>query len=150
MLLDACASFCAALDQTIGPTVTELLAMGALAALAWWRARKAITRVETAATAQIASAHEQASKAKAEARDAKVQIAELRGSLRPVVPTPLPPMTSGASGPGWDPVRIEMRPSSSGPSLDERLPSPPPIPDDVRVTPIERPRGGGGGNVGGQ
>jgi hypothetical protein len=86
-LLDACTTLCETVSTTLGPTLSELLMLGALAALGWWRARVAIKKVEAKADAGIAAAHERVSVAKEQTRAAIVQIAEIKGSLRPSAPT---------------------------------------------------------------
>lgn len=136
--LDACTSFCTALNQTVGPQVTEWICIAAVGGLAWWRTRK----VHVAAQAGIAAANEQVSKAKAEARAVTVQLAEIKGSLRPmaayssVAPTN-PPPSSSSSG-NWEPVQMpelgggvpKPRPSMPDPRLsgDEPLPAPSRVP----------------------
>jgi len=155
ILLDACTTFCTTLSQTIGPTLTEIIMFGALAALGWWRARKAISKVEAKADAGIAAANERASSAKAEARSAHVQLAEIRGSLRPAapIPTPLIPTALGSSESG-NFERVVMpelgvgvpkpRPSMPDPSLVDEdghttFPRPSAVPSFERETPAERP-----------
>ncbi len=88
ILLDACTSFCTTLNATLGPTATEIVMFAATGLLVWWKARKAIQKVEAKADAGIAAANERVSVAKAEARKAHVELAEIRGSLRPASYTP--------------------------------------------------------------
>lgn len=91
--LDACLSFCESLGTTVGPQIAEWISIVAVAALAWARTRK----VHSAAQAGIAAANEQASKAKAEAREARLSLARIEGSLRPsatpeLLPVIIPPV----------------------------------------------------------
>lgn len=155
-VLDACTNFCTALNQTVGPQLTEWICIAAVAGLTWWRTRK----VHAAAQAGIAAANEQVSKAKAEARAVTVQLAEIKGSLRPVAyssiaPTlpPLAPPSSSSSG-NWEPVQMpelggdvpKPRASMADPrfSGDEPLPPPSRVPgggtrialdDEIETTP---------------
>lgn len=114
--LDACASFCAAVNDTLGPTVSEIVMFGVTGALVWWRARKAISGVAQTAKAGIADANDRARAAKAEARSAHLQLAELRGSLRPVS---VPPAA-------YPQVQVEglPRPSMEDPALTGQVPLP--------------------------
>lgn len=119
--LDACTTFCAALSETIGPTLTELIMIAAAAAFAWWRSRVAIRKVEAKSDA-----------AQQEARDAKLQLAEIKGSLRPSGLAP----SSGTSGTFAPVVMPEIqpgapgRPSVTNPELlgESPLPGPPDLP----------------------
>jgi hypothetical protein len=153
--LDSCTAFCTSLSSTLGPQVTEWIAIAGVLALGWWKARK----VQAAASAGIAVANEQASKAKAEARSAHVQLAEIRGSLRPMgnLATPVPPpsivgasSSTSSSGTSFEPVIMpelgdgvpRPRPSMADPSLtsdEARLPLPAAVPSFDRHTPAERP-----------
>ncbi len=150
--LDACTSFCTALSQTIGPTLTELLMAGALAALVWWRGRKHVATV-------LAPVVARADAAEAKASAAQLQLAELRGSLRPAaLLSPLPPSTppvigtSSSQSGNYAPITMPElgegvpRPRSSllDPSLsgEDPLPRPSSVPEfEAAKTPVP-PRGG--------
>lgn len=150
ILLDACTSFCTTMSATFGPQITEYVFLAAGIGLAWWRARKAINKVEAKADAGIAAANERATVAKAEARKAHVQLAEIRGSLRPAAYTPPLGTSTSESGNFERLVMPEIgegapRPRSSllDPSLsgEDPLPRPSGLPDfDTRKTPLP-PRG---------
>jgi hypothetical protein len=86
--LDACTSFCTALNTALGPQITEWICIAGVAALAWWRTRK----VHVAAQAGIAAAT-------ADANDAKLRLARIEGSLRPAAPSsPTPGETYAVIG----------------------------------------------------
>lgn len=136
-LLDACASMCAGLKEAVGPEATEWISIAAVAGLAWWQTRK----VGKAAQAGIAAANEQASKAKAEARDAKLSLARIEGSLRPaasvssIAPT-LPPLQRPGATPLPEVGALEGLTSASGTYQPIRwdgttLPKPAPTPSDA-------------------
>lgn len=151
ILLDACTSFCTALSATIGPTLTEIVLGGAGLLLVWWRARKHVATV-------LAPVVARASAAEASAAEAHVQLAELRGSLRPaayVVPpsSPVPAVlgTSSSQSGNYEPIVMPEigegapRPRSSllDPSLsgDEPFPRPSSLPDfEERKTPVPKGR----------
>lgn len=157
IVLDACTTFCASVKETLGPTATEILMFGAVAALGWWRARKAISKVEAKADAGIADANARARAARADAQSAHVQLAEIRGSLRPSSPlaTPLLPSsapligTSSSQSGNFEPIVMpelgagvpKPRPSMPDPSItgDAPLPRPSAVPSFDRETPAERP-----------
>ena len=142
-LLGALTRFAEALELTLGPVFSEILGLALLAGLGWWRARTAINtavgKVEAKADAGIAQANASATTAKAEARDAKLQLAEIKGSLRPAaIATP----ESGTSISGhYEPVRItETKPRASltDPELSgfDPLPKPSGVPDfEVKTRP---------------
>lgn len=91
MLLDAssCQSFCASLGETFGPRAIEWLALVGAMVLGWWKARQ----VKAAAQASVQQAHEQAAKAKTETRALRLEVAEIRGSIRtPSIPAAAPPI----------------------------------------------------------
>lgn len=67
--LDACASFCASVHEVFGPEIGSYV-VGALAfGLAWWKAHRA---------GKVAAV------AVADASKSRLQLAELKGSMRPV------------------------------------------------------------------
>jgi hypothetical protein len=149
MLLDACTTFCVSLREVFGPEVAQWGSFLGLVALGWWKARK----VQAAASAGIAAANEQASKAKAEARSAQVQLARIEGSLRPSSAYTIPPPHSGQSG-HFEPVRMpelgegvpKPRPSMRDPSLvDPTFPRPSAVPvvDEDPPTNPDRPNARG-------
>jgi hypothetical protein len=127
-LLTACASMCTAIETAVGPQVAEWIFLGVATALGWWKLRK----VQATASAGVAAAQTEASKAKDAARAAHVQIAEIRGSMRPAA---LPASESGTSISGhYEPVRItETKPRASltDPELSgfDPLPRPSGVPD---------------------
>lgn len=151
VLLDACTEFCSTLSTAFGPLITEVFAFVGLIALGWWKARK----VQASATAGIAAANEQASKAKVEARAAQLQIARIEGSLRPSALTPMPPTlgSSSSTSGNFEPVTMpeivgapKPRPAMPDPSLtDPTFPRPSALPaldvadeDTVRTNPPKR------------
>lgn len=149
MVLDACVNACTALKETFGPSAIEWFAFAVMIAAGWWKARK----VQSTAQAGIAAASEQASKAKAEARDARMQIARIEGSLRPAALTPMPPAEASSSSGTFQPVIMpdlpegapRPRPSMPEPDLSApTFPRPSAVPAstfDDRPTPSERPGG---------
>lgn len=163
--LDACASFCDGLRATFGPTASEYILIGAGIALAWWRNRKSIQKVATDAKAGITAAHERASIAETAALTARTELAELRGSLRPVgaasssmaptLPplvrpaTPMPelgPLEGSTSASGtyqpvqWPPMPEGVPAPTATNLADPTLPRPSAVPAlEDRPTPVERP-----------
>jgi hypothetical protein len=140
MLLTACASMCTAVETVVGPQVAEWVFIAIAAAAGWWKLRK----VQTTASAGVAAAQTEASKAKESARAAHVQLAEIRGSLRPAALS-APESSTSISG-HYEPVRItETKPRASlvDPELTgfDPLPKPSALPDfeTSRTTPAERP-----------
>ncbi|HMJ10201.1 MAG TPA: hypothetical protein VK524_02290 [Polyangiaceae bacterium] len=148
MILGAFIGLCQTIETSLGPVLSEIVGIVGVAAFTWWRARKLITHEVGKATAKadagIAHANEQASKAKAEARAVNVQLAEIRGSLRPssaALATPLPPVigTSSSQSGNFEPITMpelgvgtpRPRPSMPDPSLDEA--SPPSFPRPARI-----------------
>jgi hypothetical protein len=105
VLLGACEQLCADLTATVGPSIVQTVGMVAGLVLVWWRGRK-----------QTQVAVEQASKAKGEARAAQVQLAEIKGSLRPVTVT-----GTGSSGlyepvAFPEPAKVPGPPTRKGPT----------------------------------
>jgi hypothetical protein len=139
MLLTACESLCTSLDETFGAQLVELAAIALGFVLVAWKQRKTIAAVRAEAREGIDKAHERASAAKAEARDAMVQLARIEGSLRPTaIATPVPPSSSPAPEPVAFPLSPELvrsRPSILDGSL-ERLPAPSRVPDVTGPTPV--------------
>jgi hypothetical protein len=157
-LLGALMHFCTTVETALGPMLSELIGIAGIAAFTWWRAKKAISKVEAKADAGIAAANERASVAKAEARGTKVQLARIEGSLRPAsLATPLLPSvgptpgTSSSSSGHFEPVVFPelpqgapgARPAMPDPSIngDHPLPAPSRVPRDIHATPPERPSG---------
>lgn len=143
--LDACASFCSAVKETLGPTFGELVLSGLVALIVWWRARKRIEQSEARADAKIAVANERADSL------AKT-VARIEGSLRPAaLLTPAP--SSSSSGTFAPVVMPELpigapgRPSIPNPDLagpddltlsgETALPAPPRSPT-VPATPTSK------------
>jgi hypothetical protein len=127
MLLDACTSFCTVMHETLGPTLTELIMIGVLAAVGWWRARKHISKVEANAEAKIAVVAESASKAKAEVREAREQLARIEGSLRPAaITTPFPAAAPSSRSGTFEPVQMPVIESGTlgGKSAADDVPEP--------------------------
>jgi hypothetical protein len=139
VLLDACTSFCDGLRATLGPTLSELVLFGAGIALAWWRAHKAIGKVEAKATAGVKIASERASLAETAANTLRVELAELRGSLRPASAPPgfslaptLPPIVKPAAERADEPAPLEGLTSASGTYQPVRFPE---LPEGVAKPP---------------
>ena len=84
MLLDACLPFCHTLTSLVGEKAVELIAVVGGLVLVWYRGRVQTKAVAVRADDAVA----QAQKAKTEARAAQVQLAEIRGSLRPSILAP--------------------------------------------------------------
>lgn len=124
--LDACTSFCAALGSAIGPTLTDVVLVGAASGLVWWRNRKHVAAV-------VAPLVARADAAEKSAHDAQLQLADLKGSLRPLAyapgtgPSLAPPLpTVGTSTPtnaSGDYESVVM------PELDPKLPRPSALPN---------------------
>lgn len=137
--LDACTSFCTALSETIGPTLTELLLGGVVLALAWWKNRK-----------NLAAVLQRAVVAEEKADQAQQQIAAIHSSLRPVAPVAQQLGTSSSSSGNFERVVMPElgddvpKPHPSFPAIDEDaatdFPPAPRVPS-LRDTPLERPRG---------
>lgn len=121
--LDACAAFCQALSTTIGPTLTDIVLVGAASALVWWRGRVHTAKVVAPLVAQAAAAE-----AKADAAHAEVQ------SLRPP-PPPINIAPSSSSSGNWAPVQWTP--------LDDSTPKPVPIDAPFpKPAPLPKPDGG--------
>ncbi len=142
MLLGALVRFAESLELLLGPMFSEILGFALLTALAWWRGKKAITAAVSKVEAKADAANLSASNAKAEAREAKVQLAEIRGSLRPAanIPSITPPVIGTSSSQSGNFEKIDMptmdaatpkpRPSMANPELsgEEPLPRPSALP----------------------
>jgi hypothetical protein len=121
--LDACTAFCAAAGDTLGPVFAEVLFGIGGAALVWWRSRKMVQAVETKLVAQ----NVELGKAKEEARVARREVAEVRGSMRPMQSQYTPVV------PRIEPIVRESMPDPS--LLADELPGPPAVPSfDSRET----------------
>ncbi|MBA3841084.1 MAG: hypothetical protein H0X39_00415 [Actinobacteria bacterium] len=115
MLLDACTTFCTTLTTTVGPTIANYVCIALVAGLAWWNARKS-KAANVQLTAKVAEAH--------------VQLAEIKGSLRPAA---MVLGTSSSQSGNFEPVVMpelgagvpRPRPSMPDPSVSEpRFPPP--------------------------
>lgn len=84
--MTACQQACAALGSTFGERAPEWFALAVTLVLGWWKARQ----VKRDAQASVQVANEQASKAKTEARALRIEVAEIRGSMRTPSLAPLP------------------------------------------------------------
>jgi hypothetical protein len=107
--VDPCVQVCNELGATFGPVAIQVAATILGFALVWWRAKRKIDAVGVRADV----ATEQASKAKAELREAKLSLARIEGSLRPAaIPADLLPMII----PSPPPPARESEPGEEGPA----------------------------------
>ena len=141
-LLDACASFCVAAQSVLGPTLGETVFYVLGLALVWWRARVHVGKVLAPVVARADAAEKKAA-------DAHMQLAEIKGSLRPSVGyvAPLIGTSSSQSG-NFEPIVMpelgagtpRPRPSMADPSLTGEAPLPRPsnLPSfgEARKTPL--------------
>ncbi len=144
-LLTACANMCTAVESIVGPQVAEWIFFAIAAAAGWWKLHK----VQATANAGVVAAKAEATKAKDSARAAHLQLAEIKGSLRPssalsLAPT-LPPLEHRLRGDGTD--SLEGATSSSGtyhpvvwPELPQGVPSPRPSMPDPNLAEPTLPR----------
>jgi hypothetical protein len=129
LLLDAptsaCALFCAAVSETLGPQIAELVLFGAGILAVYWNSRRriaAVQKIANVAHERASVAETEATSAKVEAANAKAEVAAIVSSLRP------PPRGTNVSG-QYDPVLVQSP-----------LPPPPAAPPPVVVQPSISPQ----------
>lgn len=122
--MDACTSFCTTLSATVGPSVANYVLLAGIAVLTWWNARKS-----KAATKELTS----------KLADTHVQLAEIKGSLRPSAPAAVVLGTSSSQSGNFEPVRMpQLDPATPTPEAVPNFPPPPRMPseaDTSRETP---------------
>lgn len=124
MITQACQTFCETLSTTIGPTLTDVVLVGAASALVWWRGRVHTAKVVAPLVVQAAAAE-----AKADAAHAELV------SLRPPAPPGQVVPPSSASSGNWAPV--------SWPVLGDGTPEPVPVDGPLpKPAPVPKPDGG--------
>lgn len=123
ILLDAptsaCALFCAAVSETLGPQIGELVLFGAGILAVWWNSRRRIAAVQKIATV----AHERASVAENEATNAKQEAVAAKAEVAAIASSLRPPRATNVSG-QYEPILVQSP-----------LPPPPAAPPPVVVSP---------------